>query len=276
MPRKEVAYLGPLGTYSHLVVEKRFGRGYKLVPLPTILDICTYVSGHPHRLAVVPIENSSGGAIYETVDILMEQHPPVHIMEELSLDVKLALLGHQGGKIKSIYSHFAPLEHCDPWLKQNYPQVQRQATTSTAAAAQMATRDMNSAALGNRRLAALYGLTVMRYPSAADVPNLTVFLLVTGTRPVIHRRDKTTLAVALPNKPGSLCNFLEVFRRYDVNLTKLLSRPLRGRPREYAFLVDMDGGTSNPKVRHALTAAKKTCVTLRVVGSFPCRTAYKS
>jgi len=272
----EIAYLGPIGTYSHLVVEKRYGRKCKLMPLPTILDVCSFVSRDSSRRGVVPIENSSGGAIYETVDILLENRPPVRVLEELSLDVKLALLGRKGMKIKVLYSHFAPLEHCVKWVRKHLPGVETRTVASTSLAAQQALMDGHAAALGSRRLAPIWHLDVLEYPVEAEVPNITVFLAIGGRRRMQPRAEKTTLAVKLPNEPGSLCTFLEAFRNEDVNLSKLISRPIRGCPREYAFLVDIEGASGGESVRRALAVGRKACVEFRIVASFPCRRAYKS
>ena len=131
----EVAYLGPPGTYSHLIVEKRFGANCKALPMPTILDICAFVSQAPTAMGVVPIENSSGGTIYETVDILLANRPRVFVEEEVSLEVNLALIGCKGEKIKVLYSHFAPLEHAVVWVKRHLPKVERRVVVSTAVAA---------------------------------------------------------------------------------------------------------------------------------------------
>ena len=276
MAVSEVAYLGPEGTYSHLVAEKRYGHNRRFVPLPTILDVCSYVSRKSSRRGIVPIENSSGGAIYETVDILLSNRPRVHVEEELSLDVKLALLGRKGEKIKVLYSHFAPLEHCNAWLRCRLPRVKRYVVTSTAVAAQYAAKEENAAALGSRRLARLYNLDVIHYPVEAAIPNLTVFYAVGGKHKTPSQSKKTTLAVKLPNRSGSLCTFLEAFRNENVNLSRLISRPIRGCPREYAFLVDIEGAITSPWIKRTLTLAQKTCFELRVVGSYPTRHPYKS
>ena len=276
MPPMEVAYLGPAGTYSHLVAEKRFGARCTMLPFPTILEVCRFVSKSPSRRGVVPIENSSGGAIYETVDILLENKPPVRIVEELSLDVKLALMGHRGESIRTLYSHFAPIEHCATWLRRHLPRVQRRVVTSTAAAAQRAAEEPDAAALGNRRLAKMYDLDVLQYPVEADVPNVTVFVAVGGRVKLQPGASKTSLAVKLPNEPGSLCTFLEAFRDAGVNLCRIVSRPIRGCPREYAFLVDIDGSPAQAHTRQALRQAARACVRLRIISSFPCRRPYKS
>ena len=276
MAAREVAYLGPPGTYSHLVAEKRFGRGVEMLPFPTISDVCAFVSRGPSRRGVIPIENSSGGAVHETVDILLTNRPRIQILEELSLEVRLALIGWPGRRIELLYSHFAPLEHCESWIKRHLPRVQRRIVPSTAAAAQRASGEPNAAALGSRRLAAIYGLKVLRYPIKADVPNMTSFLLVTGRRTAVRRAAKTTLAVKLPNTPGSLCSFLETFRDESVNLSRLISRPIPGCPRQYAFLVDIDGCPAEKNVARALAAARAVSVEMRLVGSYPCHRAYHS
>ncbi len=290
MSRREIAYLGPAGTYSHWVAERRFGRRAVLIPLPTIRDVCAYVAAAPHRLGVVPIENSSGGALYETVDILLENRPPVRIMEELALEVKLALLGHRGRRMRTLYSHFAPLEHCATWIRRHLPGVQRRAVASTALAAQRAAEDPDAGALGSRLGGHLGHRLVLGGvvggegvdghhrgdPVEADVPNLTLFLVIGGRRRVQPASTRTTLAVQLPNEPGSLCTFLEAFRDAGVNLSRIISRPIRGCPRQYAFLVDIDGTPADARLRRVLARAAKAAVRLRVIGAYPSRPAYRS
>jgi len=258
------------------VAEKYFGTNHDFVPHPTILDVCLFVRRSRNAMGVVPIENSSGGAIYETVDILIEGKPTIHMVEEVTLDVKLALLGRKGEKIKMLFSHFAPLEHCVTWLKRNLPSVERRAVASTAMAARHAFLENNAAALGSRNLAKLYQLDVLQYPVEADLPNETSFLILAGRRLPVHRPTQTTIAAITHNVPGGLCTFLATFRDHNVNLCRIISRPRRGRPREYAFLVDLEGGITAPHVKRALAAARQTCVSLRVVGSYPSGVRYRS
>ena len=274
---EQIAYLGPQGTYSHQVTEKRFGSRSKLVPMPSVLDVCRFVTAKPGRRGVIPIENSSGGAIYETVDILLLNRPRIYIQEELALDVKLALIGHPGAKIKRLYSHFVPIEHCAPWIRRHLPRTQKRVVASTAVAGEKVMQDPEGAALASRKLAPLCGLKVLEYPVEADIPNVTTFLSITSnSRPISGRSMKTTLAVKLPNEPGALWTFLDAFRQHDVNLSRVLSRPIRGCPREYAFLIDVQGALSSVRVRKSLALARKTSVNIRICGTYPCRAAYKS
>jgi len=277
MPKLAVAFLGPIGTYSHLVAEKRFGRNAQMFPLETISDVFAYVARHRGSCGIVPVENSSGGVITETIDILMSAPKRLQVQEELSLNVKLALLGHRTRTIERIYSHFAPIEHCNGWLKTRLPKAERIVVTSTAAAAQQAVNDPGGAALASRRLAQMTGLSVLHYPIEEDVPNLTVFLVIGNKAPKRPlRAAKTSLSVRLPNVPGSLCSFLEAFRIADVNLNRIVSRPIRGSPRQYAFLVDIEGDCRTPHIAATLVVARQTCVELNVVGCYHSRKPYTS
>lgn len=271
-----VAFLGPAGTYSHLIAEKRFGSACQYVPQSTILDVCTYVGRRKRRCGIIPIENSSGGAIYETVDILLEGTPPVKIVEEVSLNVRLGLLGKRGRPIKHLYSHFAPLEHCSKWIQKNLPGVEKHPVSSTAVAGQLALDSEDGAALGNRKLAKLLGLDVIQFPVEAEWPNITVFLVIGDVPERPHPGHHTSIAATLLNEPGALCTFLETFRDHGVNLSRLLSRPIRGYPKEYTFFLDIDGSSKDPNVASAIRAARRASATLRVVGSYGIGPEYKS
>ncbi len=275
MTQQTVAFLGPLGTYSHLVARKRFGKAH-MIPLSSILDVFTFVARNKGTFGVVPIENSSGGAINETIDILLDNKPVVHIVGELSLDVKLAQLGHKGFPIKRLYSHFVPLMHCAPWIAKHLKGVEKREAASTAAAAAMAAADLHAAALASRNLATQFGLDILNFPVASDIPNITTFIVVTGKREIPVNSVKTTLAIRLQNRPGSLYQFLGLLHAEGINLSRLVSRPIRGVRQEYAFLVDLDGDAESDGVRRALESAAKDCVSMRICGSYPCHKTYKS
>ena len=272
----DVAFLGPAGTYSHLIAEKRFGSACRYTPQSTILDVCAYVARRHGRYGIIPVENSSGGAIYETVDILLEGKPRVTIAEEVSLNVRLALLGKRGQPVKHLYSHFAPLEHCATWIRKTLPKAEKHPVVSTAVAASLAAESPNAAALGNRKIAKSLGLDILKFPVQAELPNITAFLVIGKVPPRKLRRHRTTLAVTLLNAPGALCTFLETFRNHKINLSRLLSRPIRGCPKEYAFLVDIDGRSDSPAVAASIRAARKASATLRIVGTYGIGAEYKS
>jgi prephenate dehydratase len=275
-PITQVAYLGPSGTFSELMARKRFRNTLDRVPIPGIYEVFEYVRAHRHAVGIVPIENSSGGTIYETIDCLVEPGKPLAIHEELSLQVRLALLGHRGEKIHTLYSHFAPMQHCDPWIRTHLPRVDRKETASTALAAETAATNRHAAALGMREAAKRYGLDILEFPVQPEVPNVTQFILIGHPQPPPPRAAKTSLIVTLHNRPGSLCSFLEILRDEQVNMTRLLSRPMIGHPRSYVFFIDIEGGPDNPRVARALKKARTNAESLRLAGSYPVRRPYFS
>ncbi len=270
-----VTFLGPLGTYSHLVATKRF-RAAKLLPQTSILDVCSYIAEHPRARGIIPIENSSGGTINETVDILLDDAQPIAILEEISLHVELALLGHAGSPIQRLYSHFVPLEHCAPWIREHLPQVEKHECGSTATAAERAASDPQGAALCGRQLATRFGLDRIEFPVASSTPNITTFIVVAAAPAPMQRRTKTTLSLRLPNVPGSLYRFLGTLQQEGINLSRLVSRPIRGKRQEYAFLVDLDAAAESLPVQRALETARQEAVSLRICGSFPAHRVYHS
>lgn len=276
MAAPQIAYLGPEGTFSNLVAKKRFGAKAKLLQMPGIFDVFAFVRGGKNRLGIVPIENSSGGTIYETVDCLVESDSRLAILEDLSLNVRLALMGQSGAKIETIYSHFVPMRHCEPWLREKFPDAKRVPVASTAKAAELAAQEASAAALGTRDAAKRNGLDVLKFPVHSAVPNITQFYVIGAPHRPLPRSNRTTIVVTLPNKPGALCDFLECFKTAKVNLTRLLSRPIIGQHKAYLFLADLAGTPAQPQIKAALAAATKTCESVRTLGVYPMRPIYTS
>lgn len=274
----EIVYLGPPGTFTFEVARKRFGRsGHKFVSEETVGGVCRHVAAKRASKGIVPIDNSSGGTIYPSVDALLDEGLGLNIEEELSLDVKLALLGKRGATIRKIYTHFAPKAHCKEWLDATYPNAELIETSSTSAAAREASRDVNSAAISNRAAAAVYHLDVLKHPIPTSIEvNVTHFFVITRGRTKQPRASKTSLAVWLKNSPGSLCGFLKPLSDARINLSRIISRPIEGKPREFAFLIDVDQSIGRRSLANALDDAKKHAVRLRILGSYPCFRTYAS
>ncbi len=273
---QSVAYLGPEGTFSHLIARKRFGSNAKLVPCAGIFELFQFARSKRDHLAIVPVENSSGGTIYETIDQLVENANRLHIQEELSLNVKLALLGHRGTIAREIYSHFVPLHHAQTWLRQNHPGLKVHKVASTALAAERAAQNPHALALGTRDAAKRYGLDILHFPVETRVPNITQFLLIGSAEAPAARSSKTSLLVMLDNRPGSLFDFLGAFKDSDVNLTRLLSRPIIGQPKAYLFVVDIQGTPTQPAIQKALRRAKAAATKMISLGVYPVRKMYSS
>lgn len=270
-----VAYLGPEGSFAHLVARQRYG-GAEMRPFKTIPEVFEYLLEEPASKGIVPIENSSGGTIMPTVDGLIENASELYVEEELSLDVKLALMGRKDGEIEIIYSHFAPLQHCGKWLRKNYPQAKQVAVASTSGAVLFATQEKNAAAIGQIQNAEAHGLDVLHYPIEKDIPNVTQFFVVGHLHQTLPDSRKTSFVVALPDRAGSLCSFLKPFDDAQVNLKRIQSRPIIGQPNTYMFFVEIEGRETDEPVRAALAEAGKTATSIKSLGSYPVKARYQS
>jgi prephenate dehydratase len=287
--KKSVAYLGPEGTFSHLVALRRFPKNPG-VPCATITEVVHAVRSGVATYGIVPIENSSGGTITETVDLIIEQAGNIFIQEELALDVRLALLGKAGSdfkKLKALYSHVMPLRHHRNWIAENLPGVQMIESSSTAEAAKNAARAATSAALAAPGAAALYGLSILKFPVRPEAVNVTHFFVLGGAastapskttaeKKIAGKRTKTAIVAALPQTSGSLHRFLGPFARAGVNLCRIVSRPVPGQPETYVFYLEVEGAPPDPKVKKALVGARKLAERLEIPGSYATRPRYHS
>lgn len=270
MARSEIVYLGPEGTYAHEVARKRYLDGRKLRGCESIQEICREVSETPALKGVVPIVNSSGGMIYETVDGLLDSKLALYIEEEIAINVRLALLGRKGKEIRTVFSHFAPFRHCGNWLRKEYPKAEWIEVASTGIAARAAAGTANAAAICNKRAAQIYGLEVLRFPlPGLSEKNVTHFFVIGGKYITLAKSDKTSLAIQLPNKPGSLYDFLKPLADAKMNLSRLISRPIPGRPKEFAFFMDIDESILNPQLKKVIEKLEDYSTEMRVVGSYP-------
>lgn len=271
-----VACLGPEGSFSHLLMQKRFP-GVAAQLLSSVSEVFDFLSARPDALGIVPIENSSGGFIIDTVDRLVDERCKLHILEELTLDVKLALLGRQGVAIQTIHSHAMPFFHSDDWLKANYPAAKRIAEPSTAKAAEKAATLEGAAAIGPRQNAERHGLDILHFPIAGEVPNITqFFLLGHAENPAALSNNRTALVVELPDRPGSLCRFLTPLSEASVNMKRLESRPIRGQPNQYRFYIEIEGSPADTRVESALAQTRADGAVLRSVGSYPAGQRFES
>jgi chorismate mutase / prephenate dehydratase len=272
----QVACLGPVGSFSFLITEKRFP-GASIETLPSIGEVFDFLTQHPESVGIVPIENSSGGFIIDTVDRLVDKTCALWIQEELTLDVKLALLGHSGAEVEVIYSHPMPFFHAKDWLDEHYPTARRVTKASTAASAELAAADPKAATIGPRQNAQRYGLDLLHFPISGEVPNITQFFLLGHSAPTPQAdHNRTALVVELADKPGSLCLFLTPLSEAGINMKRLESRPIRGQPNQYRFYIEIEGSPATAQVAAALARATADGATLRSLGSYSSRTLFES
>jgi chorismate mutase/prephenate dehydratase len=266
-----VAYFGKPGSYSHEVAARRFPRGAVLKSCRMISDVFETVARDAADYGVVPIENTLGGPIYDTVDELIRQNePPVGltVCEELSLHVMLSLLGRKQAPPKRIYSHFVPLKHCGDWVRARYPGAAILETESTSEAVERAAREADAWAIGNRGAASLHKLHVIVPKLGTRAENITRFYLL-GRHPGAARSATHTLLVfGLQHRPGSLVVALQVLQKHKINMTRIVSRALPHNPEEYLFLVECEGAMTQLHFQKAFVELTVKSRHLRSLGSF--------
>ncbi len=273
-----VAYLGPVGTFSHLVARKRFRAEERLVACPSIGAIFETLLADESARAVVPIENTSGGTIYDTVDLLIENAGQLFVTEELALDVRIALIGRSGGPVRRVFSHFVQIQHHRDWLRARYPGVALEAVSSTAVAAERAAKTKGGAALSAPGAAEIYGLDVLARPDLGGKVNVTHFLVLgrRERRPARPAEARTALAVSFGNECGSLYRFLEPFAKARVNINRIISRPYPGYENRAVFFMEIDGAPGCPAYDSVIAKARRRSLTFAEFGSYPWKRRLRS
>lgn len=263
-----VAYMGPPSTFSHQAARSRFGGSVDYLSCETISDVFDAVEKQMADYGVVPVENSTEGAVTYTLDRMTETS--VKICAELYLPVSQNLLSRvPRGSIKKLYSHPQVLGQCRQWLQREMAGVDLIPVASTARAAELAAREEGAAALASSLAAEIYGLSILESDVQDMSGNTTRFLVIGHSQNQPTGDDKTSLLIAVQHKAGTLYGALESFKKFGLNLTKIESRPSRGKRWEYFFFVDVEGHAEDKQVNKALTDLGKHCSLLTVLGSYP-------
>jgi len=264
-----VAFLGPEYTYSHEAARTRFGSSAQFAPQPSIAAVFAAIDTARADFGVVPVENSSEGSVTLTLDLLIDT--PLVIIGEVLLPIRHALMSREGdaAAIAVIYSHQQSLGQCRNYLAANFPHCRLEAAASNTAAAERAAGEPQAAAIASEAAAAPYGLRVIARNIQDSAQNITRFLVI-GQNPAGRSgSDKTTALFAVRDQVGALNQALNIFARNRINISKIESRPLRSRPWEYLFFVDLQGHREDVGLKRALSALARKALFLKVLGSYP-------
>jgi len=264
-----VSYLGPSGTFTEMALLQRFGRGVDAVPCATLDEVVRTAESGAAGYAVVPVENSTEGAVGRTLDLLVQT--PLKICSEVVVRVRQNLMSRATPQdaITKVYSHAQSLGQCNGWLGQHLPHADRIAVASNAEAARLAAGEPGAAAIGPEIAAERYGLEILARSIEDDARNRTRFLVLGRDEPRATGRDRTSLVMSAHNRPGAVHELLTPFAKYDVSMSKIESRPARTGQWEYLFFVDVDGHQSDEKVARALAELKGMAPFLKIFGSYP-------
>ncbi len=264
-----VAFLGPLGSFTGSAATKHFGHAARLLPQSSIDDVFREVeAGHAHY-AVVPVENSTEGAVGRSMDLLFST--PLRICGEVVLRIHQNLMTREPAldRVTRVYSHAQSLAQCHEWLNRNLPNVPRISVGSNSQAAEIAMQEAGAAAIAGQAAAERFGVPIL-VANIEDEPNNTTRFLVLGRHDAgLSGRDKTSLIMSAPNRTGSLHALLVPLAEAGVSMTRLESRPARHTLWDYVFFVDIDGHRDEPKVAQALAELQQRAAYLKVLGSYP-------
>ncbi len=268
----QIAYFGPAGSFTETAAKKHFGSAPSFTPYVAIDDVFRAVEAGNAHYGVVPVENSTEGAVGRTLDLLLTS--PLMICGEVGLRIKQNLLSKATSldAVQTLYSHSQSLAQCHEWLNRRLPRVPRVPVANNAEAARLATLDASTAAIAGEAAAKLYDLNIL-VANIEDDPNNTTRFLVLGQHdagPSGH--DKTSFVCSAQNKPGAVHDLLTPLKSHGVSMSKFESRPARGFGESrwaYVFFIDVEGHRQDPTVARALDELRGQVGFLKELGSYP-------
>ena len=264
-----VAFLGPEGTFSQEAAIKHFGGMIPTVPCASIDEVFRCVETAAVGYSVVPVENSTEGAVGRTLDLLLTT--PARVCGEVMLAIRQCLMSRvmKLSAIKKVYSHTQSLAQCQQWLARHLPGAQKIPVVSNAEAARLASRERGAAAIASKTASELYGLNLLARNIEDEPKNTTRFLVMGSHDAGLSGRDKTSLILSTRNVPGAVHELLTPLEANHVIMTKLESRPARTGLWEYVFYVDIEGHRKDTNVGRALAELERKATLFKNLGSYP-------
>ncbi len=270
MKTATVAFQGERGAFSEEAARKLLGTNIRVLPCDRFEAVFQSVASGKAGLCLVPIENTLAGSVYENYDLLLKND--LHIVREASLQIVHNLIAFPKTSLRNlrqVYSHPVALAQCNRFFAHN-PKVERIPFYDTAGSVKMLKerRIPGAAAIASRAAASVYGARILKRHLEDHRENFTRFLLLSKQELVRRDADKVSIVFSTRNIPGALFKCLSVFALRDIDLTKMESRPLRGRPWEYFFYLDFAGNIREDRCRKALTHLAEVTNFLRVLGCY--------
>jgi prephenate dehydratase len=269
--QSSIAFQGELGAFSQRAAHQIFGRNIAPLPCVTFDEVFERVAGRKADLAVIPIENSLAGSIHQNFDLLARH--PLEAIAETYVRIEHHVIGHPGAAlqgIKQIYSHPVALAQCQKFLR-SLRKVEKVSFYDTAGSVkhirEAALKD--AAAIASADAAKIYRMKILRRGVEDNRENYTRFLALARKGQFPQGGPKTSIVFGLQHKPGALFKALSVFALRDIDLTKIESRPIHGKPWEYLFYIDLQGDTRTKECERALRHLQEMTLYYKVLGSYP-------
>jgi len=263
-----IGFLGPKGSFSHNAAILKFGQSVEYEALADIRAIFEEVSKEHCHFGIVPIENSAGGGVRESLDAFIETD--VMVCAEVHMAIHHNLMANCPlSEITKIYSQPEVFAQCRNWLAATFKVAKTIPVASSSRAAQLALEEPGAAAIASSVAAEIYGLKILCEDIEDISNNITRFLIIGKQDAQPTGDDKTIVLFSTAHRTGALADVLDVFKEYNLNMTSIGSRPNKKREWEYYFFVDFLGHRLQENVKKALEEAKSHCLQLSVLGSFP-------
>lgn len=264
----EIGYMGPQASFSNLAALRKFGSQVNYVPCDDIAQVFHRVETGECDYGVVPIENSIEGAVTHTFDLLVDSD--LKICSQVLLEIEHNLLSNAPmEKIKIVYSNPQVFGQCRDWLHSHLPKADWVEVSSTTRAAQIVAKKKNAGCIASTLAAKVYNLKVIKKNIEDSSHNITRFLVIAKTDVPQTGKDRTSILFSVKDRVGALQEMLAPFRRNNINLTKIESRPSKKKAWDYYFFVDFQGHRLDSKVSKALGQLEGKCNYLKILGSYP-------
>lgn len=264
----KIAYLGPEGTFTHSAARAKFGDSVQYSPGSTMDDVFTDVEHGRADYGVVPVENSTGGGIHETLVRFLNS--PLQVCGEIVHDIHHALLAKcPMEEIERVYSKPPVFGQTRRWLQTHLPNVELCGVTSTSVGAEQAARDHRSAAIGSASLAADHGLNILHNRIEDYSHNVTRFFVLGHHMADPTGDDKTAMLCSIADRTGALHDLLDAFKEYEINMTKIESFPSPDAAWQYYFFIDFQGHPKVAPIPDAVELMREQCEFLKILGAFP-------
>lgn len=268
-----IGYLGPNGTFSEQVAFSYFKDKdkYNFIPFSTIQDLIHAVNKGEVLNGVVPIENSIEGAVNITIDMLIFE-TDLKIQAEIMIPIKHCLIGYKDfslEEVKEVLSHAQAIAQCRGYLHKNLYQANIVFTDSTAEAVRIVSKNKEAKlAIGTSLAAQYYGLSILDYNIQDQENNKTRFVVIGKEVGKRAKKCKTSIVFSTENKPGELYKILNIFALWDINMTRILSRPSKNDPGGYVFFIDLEGHEEEYDLRDALMMIRRKTSFYKSLGSY--------
>lgn len=267
----QIGYLGPKGTFSEQATLFYCPNG-NCIDYHSINEVIEAVDKNLIEIGIVPIENSIEGTVNVTMDTIIF-NADIKIIAEIVIPIKQNLLvskNYNNEKITKILSHPQALAQCREFLQKNYCNIEQMATSSTSEAAKLVSNSNEHwAALGNSLCAELYNMKILYSDIQDNKSNETRFIVISKkSKNKIVSDSKTSIAFSVTNEPGALFKILNILALWNINMTKIISRPIKSRIEEYVFFVELEGNTSNEDMQEAMKMVKRKTSFYKLFGSY--------